>query len=94
MKRAFGVLGSFMAYALTGCVTPVPGADQVRLVHNAPDVKGCTPVGNVRVARNGDGSSAAMNWDTQLRNQTVGLGGNTLFVTSSLLGEGVAYRCP
>jgi hypothetical protein len=30
----------------------------------------------------------------ELRNQTIGLGGNTLFITSPELGEGVAYRCP
>lgn len=35
-----------------------------------------------------------MNPIDDLRNQTLGLGGNTTFVTSALLGEGIAYRCP
>jgi hypothetical protein len=73
-----------------GCVTTTlaPGAAQVRIVRSAADVAACTAVGNVvpdyRKAQDA-------------RNLTVGLGGNTIFVTSEALGtivNGVAYRCP
>jgi len=77
--------------ALTaGCVTTslAPGAAQVKIVRSAALVAACTAVGNVVV-------------DPQkpvdVRNLTVGLGGNTVFVTSESLGiifNGVAYRCP
>jgi hypothetical protein len=70
-----------------GCTTTTlaPGAAEVRIVHEASDVSGCTAVGNVLPV------------GTDLRNVTVGLGGNTLFVTAEKLGgieSGVAYRCP
>jgi hypothetical protein len=70
-----------------GCATTVlaPGAAQVRIVRNAADVAACTAVGNVSPGQDP-------------RNLTVGLGGNTLFVTTeNSLGaifNGVAYRCP
>ena len=72
-----------------GCVTyaPAPGADRVQLIRNPADVATCTAVGNV-------------DWwqhKTDVRNLTVGLGGNAIFVTSEQNGfvlTGVAYRCP
>jgi hypothetical protein len=79
------------AAAITGgCVTTTlaPGAAQVRIVHEASDVTGCTAVGNVVPDRQ---------VQNDVRNVTVGLGGNTLFVTAETLGgfaSGVAYRCP
>jgi hypothetical protein len=74
-----------------GCVTttPAPGAAQVRIVRNAADVVGCKAVGNVVVDPQKGGDA---------RNLTVGLGGNTLFVTTEaftgLIINGVAYSCP
>ena len=74
-----------------GCVTTAlaPGASQVKIVRNAADVAACTAVGNVL---------AAVQAGEDARNSTVGLGGNTLFVTTeNSLGtifNGVAYRCP
>jgi hypothetical protein len=71
------------------CAVPLaPGADQVKLTENAADVAGCKPVGNV--------STDYDLWQpersrSQLRNKTVGLDGNTVFLTS--LSTGVAYRC-
>jgi hypothetical protein len=70
-----------------GCATTAlaPGAAQVKIVRNAADVAACTAVGNVSQG-------------PDPRNLTVGLGGNTLFVTAEtfagVIGSGVAYRCP
>jgi len=81
-----------LAFAIgaAGCVTttPAPGAAEVRITRKAPDIAGCTAVGNVV-------PDAQKHEDA--RNLTVGLGGNALFVTSESFGtilNGVAYRCP
>jgi hypothetical protein len=76
--------------ALTGCVTTAlaPGAADVRIVRSAADIAPCTAVGNVR---------QPPDQNVDMRNLTVGVGGNTLFVTEEVLGivrSGVAYRCP
>jgi hypothetical protein len=73
-----------------GCVSfaDAPGADRVQLIRNPADVATCTAVGNV--AWNRDNAE-------DVRNLTVGLGGNAIFVTSEQNGfvlTGVAYRCP
>jgi hypothetical protein len=79
----------FYAIFLAACVSLVPGADKIRITRNASDVSACGAVGNIRVPHDD-----ILNADAVFRNQTVGLGGNTAFVTSDRLGEGVAYRCP
>jgi hypothetical protein len=75
---------------IASCVTATlaPGAAQVKIARSASDVAACTTVGNVAP-------------DSQKledpRNLTIGLGGNTLLVTSEIFGNivnGVAYRCP
>jgi hypothetical protein len=33
--------------ALSACVTPAPGADQVKITKNPADVSGCSAVGNI-----------------------------------------------
>jgi hypothetical protein len=66
-----------------------PGADRVKLTHNATDVAGCKAVGNVSWVPDRDDPRF---FETLLRNRTVGLDGNTVFLTTSI--EGVAYRCP
>jgi hypothetical protein len=73
-----------------GCVTTAlaPGAAQVKIVRNPADVAACTAVGNVVPDRNKAEDP---------RNLTVGLGGNTVLVTTEVFGNivnGVAYRCP
>ena len=94
-------LGALCAGCATALSTPVAGADQLTVTKNAADVTGCTPVGNV------DGHLAQGNYPegmVQVRNQTVGLGGDTLFMTddpaehvigppNSFFPMGVAYRC-
>ncbi len=72
------------------CVTTAlaPGASDVRIVRSAADVAACTAVGNVR---------QPPDHNVDIRNLTVGVGGNTLFVTEEIIGivhAGVAYRCP
>jgi hypothetical protein len=87
-----------IALWLTGCVvTPAPGADKVRITKNAADVASCTAVGNIKAPSDSNGNVDLINAATEFRNQTIGLGGNTAFVTYGPLGapeQGVAYRCP
>lgn len=74
-----------------------PGADKVRITQNPSDVSNCTAVGNIQVPHYADGSVDIANAEAKFRNQTIGLGGNTAFLTAGSLGvpiEGVAYRCP
>jgi hypothetical protein len=82
---------------VAACVSPAPGADRVRLTRNAADVSSCSAVGNVRVPPGSNGTVDIATADTEFRNQVVGYGGNTAFVSSEPLGvpvEGIAYRCP
>ena len=79
---------------LSACVTLAPGADKVRITQKSADVSTCTAVGNLKVPRDAQGQVDIINMDATLRNQTIGLGGNTALETSVLLGEGIAYRCP
>ena len=93
------VLVSFLlaGLLLAGCVSLAPGADKVHLTKAASDVSACTSVGNVNVPRGPDGGVDLPNAETQFRNQVIGLGGNTGFITSAQFGapaEGIAYRCP
>jgi hypothetical protein len=75
---------------VSGCATLVlaPGAEQIKVTQLATDVEGCRAVGNVT-------SKAGPDLDTEIRNKTLGFGGNVLFVTSKFgpASEGVAYRC-
>jgi hypothetical protein len=91
---------------VAGCViglaacTPfvlAPGAEQVRVTNVAGDVVDCAPVGNLRVPKDAGGVVDAAHALDQLKNQTVGLGGNVAFVTEGMLDiptAGVAYHCP
>jgi hypothetical protein len=93
MKRAlFGVMFAAIGFVSSGCTTMAlaPGAEQVKVTRNAADVAGCHAVGNVAV----DSNATQHDWDTQLRNKTLGLSGDVLFLTSVLAAtEGIAYRC-
>jgi hypothetical protein len=79
---------------LTACVTLAPGADKVKITQNPADVASCSAVGNIKAPRDAQGQVDILDADASLRNQTIGLGGNTALETSTLLVEGVAYRCP
>ena len=92
------LLSAATALTLVGCIpvtttTLAPRATAVRIVGSDADVVSCTAVGNVR-------QPADQNVD--LRNLTVGVGGDTLFVTESVgtpplsgntVVSGIAYRC-
>jgi hypothetical protein len=82
------------AILLAACVSLAPGADKVHVTSNRADVANCSAVGNIKVGHDAQGQVDIANADAEMRNQTIGLGGNTAFVTSDLLGEGIAYRCP
>ncbi len=76
-----------------GCATVelAPGAEKVKITKNPSDVVSCKAVGNVKSLM--DGYEAI---NATLQNQTLGLGGNTVFVTGAE-GQsvaGVAYSCP
>jgi hypothetical protein len=94
-RRLTGTTG--VVALLTACVSLAPGADKVQITRNPSDVAKCSAVGNVRVPIESQGQLDIADADTRFRNQVIGLGGNTAFVTSSSLGipvQGVAYRCP
>jgi hypothetical protein len=102
VKTRWSTARSFIAAiaitaSIAACVSLAPGADKVRLTKSAADVANCTAAGNIRVPYTADGQIDVANANDEFRNQVVGLGGNTAYVTSAPLGvpiEGVAYRCP
>jgi len=82
-----------LAFVSAGCaqITLVPGADQINVTRVPTDVASCVAVGNVDGE---NGSSLTSDGIRQLRNQTVGVGGNTVLVTGDLPPQkGIAYRC-
>ena len=86
-----------VAVLLGACVSLARGADKVHLTKNASDISGCTAAGNISVPRDSTGQVDLVDAEAQFRNQVIGLGANTGFITSGPLGipaEGVAYRCP
>lgn len=67
-----------------GCVTPAPGADQVKITKNPAEVSACAPVGNISAEK-------MSNLDRHVaQNQAVGLNADVVFNTGA---GGVAYRC-
>jgi hypothetical protein len=82
-----------LAFISSGCaqVALAPGADQIKVTKVPADVASCVVVGNVD-GENGSGLTS--DGIRQLQNQTVGVGGNTVLVTSELPPQkGIAYRC-
>jgi len=79
-----------VAIALSACTTLAPGARDVRMVTDPGSVVNCVPVGSVYVPYN----PVPTNLIGLEANQAVGLGANTVLVTSSFPSlQGVAYRC-
>jgi hypothetical protein len=82
-----------LAFMSSGCaqVTLAPGANQIKVTRAPTDVASCVVVGNVD-GENGSGLTG--DGIRQLQNQTVGVRGNTVLVTSELPPQnGIAYRC-
>jgi len=98
MKRILSAHILITATLLLGaCVTPAPGADQVRITKNPPDVAACKPLGNIQVPRDDQGLVDGAVAQTQFRNQAVGLGSNVALVTEGFVSipvAGIAYHCP
>jgi len=71
-------------------VALAPGAERVRVTMTAAEVAPCKAVGNVKAL-----SVSAFDGEATIRNQALGLGANTIFVTRYVSGseEGVAYNC-
>ena len=92
IRKILQPIGAAAVLMLGGCVTPTtalaPGAAAVRIVRSEADVASCTAVGNVK---------QPPDQVLDMRNLTVGVGGDTLFVTDGLsngsIAAGVAYRC-
>jgi hypothetical protein len=87
------------AVLFPGCVTPplvipAPGSTMVRLTQSPADVAQCHPVGNVHVTARA--TPTVDDAVTELRNQALGLGADSVFITSTdeaTFAGGVAYRC-
>jgi hypothetical protein len=81
---AFGSIVAMLVTILSGCVTPAPGADQVKITRNPADVSACSPVGNIN-------PEAMNNLDPHVaQNRAVGLNANVVLNTGN---GGVAYHC-
>jgi hypothetical protein len=93
--RLHVIAGTLIVGALITCgcaTTLVPGAADVRILHDSSAVNDCVAVGNLAPTASTPGYSEA-----DARNLTVGYGGNVLLITGQMLGSlisGVAYRCP
>ena len=87
--RLFAVAALGTATAACVTVALVPGADRIQLTRNVGDVSACKAVGNVRA------SDLPFDFEPTIRNQAVGLGADTVFVTTDNGQEeaGVAYKC-
>jgi hypothetical protein len=94
MELKFNCLVSMtLAFMSSGCatVTLAPGADQIKVTKVPADVAACVAVGNVD---GNNGSGLTSDGIRQLQNQTVGVGGNAVLITSELSPQkGIAYRC-
>ncbi len=94
-RRLLAVSGALALMMVLGaCVTtrPLPGSDTLHMTTDPSDVSACTAVGNIKVP------GGAADKDIQFRNQAVGFGADTAFVTVTIFGaatpmDGIAYRC-
>ena len=104
MRLSQGLLFASIAAATVGCgttpVTMAPAADLVRVTKDSADVASCAPLGSVDARQYPLDPANALR---QMKNQAVGVGGNTLFVTfdptdhainrPNAYATGIAYRC-
>jgi hypothetical protein len=85
MPRTYSISVLVVVFSvIAGCVTPAPGADQVKFTNNPADVSECVGVGNIN-------AEAMNNLDPHVaQNLAVGLNANVVFRTGA---SGVAYHC-
>jgi hypothetical protein len=99
IKARMLIAGTILAFA-AGCVSVplAPGAAAVVITRDPAAVSSCSPVGNVALDAQQQGTDPV----GQIRNQAVGLGGNVVLDTTRSIQEawgtgpstGVIYRCP
>ncbi len=88
-------VGVALVLILDACLStlgPAPGSDKVHVTTNPSDVSACTAIGNIMVP------GGTPNKEIEFRNQAVGFGADTAFVTVTIFGaatpmDGIAYRC-
>lgn len=83
------LLSASLFATLTACQTVplVPGADKVRITNTPSDVANCKALGNLPPG----GAFGDENAWAVIRNNTIGLGGNTVLMAP---GVAIAYQCP
>jgi hypothetical protein len=67
-----------------GCVTPAPGAEQMKITRDSGDVAACTAIGNIATDTMNDLDPVVA------ANRAVGLNADVVLNTGN---GGVAYRC-
>jgi hypothetical protein len=84
-ERALLVCKVIAAEAVTdGCVTPAPGAEQMKITRDPPDVAAYTAIGNIAADAMNDLDPVVA------ANRAVGLNADVVVNTGN---GGVAYRC-
>jgi hypothetical protein len=94
MPNPYVALPLALCLLSAGCAESVPlapGAENVTVTHNEADVASCTAVGNVVGVTD---TNYVTDERREMRNQAVGLGGDTLLLTRERdPPTGTAYRC-
>lgn len=85
---AWRLLAVLTGVIASGCVALAPGTEKVRLTRQAADVAHCKAVGTVDAQGN-----SATDLRHRIQNEALGLGGNVVYLTTSVGNEGEAYQC-
>jgi hypothetical protein len=81
------IAAALMIVLISGCTTLAPGAKEIIVTRNTADVQNCRVLGSVGSANGGV---------DELRNQALGMGADTILITSWVLSTetaGLGYRC-
>ena len=91
MKKILStVTAALAAIAITGCTSLAPGAEKISLTKDPKVVANCKVAGEVAVP------TGTITPSTELKNQALIRGADTVFVTQSNLDgplKGIAYNC-
>jgi hypothetical protein len=93
LARTSAVIFAMLLFSGCKTVTPAPGSDKVHVTKNPADVAACKPLGNIAVPKSLSDTGGPGAEVTDFRNRTIGLGGNTALITSTMPLEGIAYHC-